>query len=173
MPRYSNVNIRESYLLNNPTSIRNRVPAAVYENLPNYDNLSADAKLSWGGDIDFDEKTDDLALTFSVESYAQRINNRLITQLGQFPEEGNFGWDFNYLYQMNIVEQRKMFPTILRNVRDSVLQDPDTLSVTDVKVYTELDETTFTHSIIVELVVRPRSINEDVAIVFELTPSGE
>lgn len=173
MPRYSSINVREAALLNNPTSVRNREAAAVYENLSNYENLPADAKLSWSGDIDFDDKTEDLSLTFSVESYAQRLNNRLITQVGNFPEPGDFGWNFEYLYSLNVVEQKRLFPRILRDIRDAVTKDPDTLSVTDVRIYIEIQEDALTHFIIVELVVRPRSINEELQIVFELTPSGE
>lgn len=168
MPRYSEINVRDYRLLPNPTSVRNRVPEADYSDLPAYANLSADAKLNWSGDINFDEKTGDVAVTFSVESYAQRLNNRLITQSGEFPEPGDFGWNFNYLYNMSVVEQRRMFPQIIRDIRDAAMDDPDTKKVEDVTVGIERNIDTFTHLIIVKLIVRPKSVDDLLEIIFEI-----
>lgn len=172
MPRYDTLTIRDYRLLENTVPVRNRPPRENTESLQNYENLSADVKLNWSGDFIFDDKTQDLLLTQTVESYAQSIYHRLVTQRGEFPFDSNFGWDFHYLYQMNVVEQRQILPRVVRDVRDAVQLDEDTLSVINVTAFIErMDQQS--HNIIVEVTARPRSIENNVQIVFELDATPE
>lgn len=167
MPRYDKVNIRDHRLLENTVPVRNRRRAADPKKLSHYENLSTDVKLNWSGDVVFNEKTQDLNLTFTVEAYAQSLYHRLVTQKGQHPDNGDFGWDFDYLYNLNLVEQKRMLPRVIRDVRDAVQADPDTLSVRDVRAYIERNDWQ-SHNIIIIVTAQPRSINDVVEITFEL-----
>lgn len=171
MPRYDSLNVRDFRLLNNTVPVRNRAPVANFRGLTSYDNLTSDAKLDWSGDLVFDEKSQDLELAHTVEAYVQNLYHRLVTQSGQHPESGEFGWSYSYLYSLNVVEQKRMLPKVIRDVRDAIKSDLDTLAVIDVSAYIERIDSHH-HNIVIEAIVKPRSVNDELQITFELDATG-
>lgn len=170
MPRYSTVNIRDIQLLGNTPPIRGVDRSIDPSKLYNYSNLSSDVKLDWNGDLSFNDDEHDFQLSHTVEAYVQGLYFRLATQRGQYPEDGNFGWNFQYLYNLTVVEQQALLPRVVNDVRSAVMADPDTLSVADVTAYIErLDE--HTHSIVIEITAKPRSVQDQIVLTIEMTPS--
>lgn len=172
MPRYDVLDVTDVKLINNTPPIRSLDVPVDFSKLDNYANLSADAKLTWSGDIIFDESTGDLGLSYTVESYVQRLYHRLITQTGEFPESSTFGWNFEYLFQLTVIDQQKFLNKIIRDIRDAVYQDGDTLSVINVTAkINQLDSQS--HTIEIELTVRPKSINDVLQVTFQMNPSPQ
>lgn len=167
MPRYDIVNLEDYRLLNNTVPVRNRTRNWKNEQLSNYTNLGSDLQVNWSGDLIIDEQTQDLKITTKLDAYAQRVYHRLITQLGQFPENETFGWNFEYLYSVNIVEQRRLLPKIINDIKNSVGADEDTLSVQDVtaQIQRTSDQQ---HNIIIFIIARPKTIQDSVQLVFSL-----
>lgn len=166
MPRYSSLQVTNVSVRNNsiPPISSTDLPQN-FNNLPKYENLSNDLKVGWDGDLEIDTKTGDFALAFQIEAYVQNLYHRLITQIGRLPGDSTYGWDFEYIYSLNILQQKQLLPVMINDISAAVSNDPDTLIVHDVTGRIVYNPDNFTHNLEFELIVTPKGINNSTVTV--------
>lgn len=165
MPRYTSFQLQNYRLLGNTPPISALEQAANYKNLLEYANLANDLKLSWDGDIRLsDSYIVDFELAYTVEAFVQNLYHRLITQVGRLPDDDTFGWNFEYLYQLNVEQQSQLLAVIIKDVENSIKNDPDVLFVADVTGQIVVNEDYQTHNIEITVTVQPKGIKDLVEI---------
>lgn len=171
MPRYDNVVIRDVRIKKNAASVRDSEGVGDFSSVRQYENISNDAKVDWSGDIVFDESTGDLLLAYNIEALVQNIYHRLITNLGSQPGEPSYGWPFEYLYQLNVVQQKALLPKMVRDIETSLKRDPDIVSVLDVRARIERQDMQ-THNVIIEIEIKPKGVSDILEASFGLDIGG-
>lgn len=172
MPRWaafqiSNVLVRDK---NTPPISDPEAVFYSFSEMENYSNLTNDIRLNWDGDLEFDPDAGDVKLSYGIEAYVQNIYHRLITQRGRLPGDSSFGWDFEYLYQINSVQREQLLPIIARSIQEVLEEDPDTLSVEDVTVSLVINKEDLTENIVINLTLRPASVGDLVQVTLVESP---
>ena len=96
MPRYNDLKITDVRILENVNSVFSDYSSYRFEN-DKSDALPNDLKLTWGGSLEFDEYEQDIKLAYSVEAFVQELYAWLVTNIGEFPSNEFFGWDYKDL----------------------------------------------------------------------------
>lgn len=165
MPRFSSFQVRSAQILDNSPPLSVESKRAALQN-KNYTSLSNDLKISWDGDLKIDPNTGDYALSFNLEAFTQRLYRRMITNIGNYPGDTTFGWNFEYLFSLSLADQKIMLPTVAKTVKASLESDPEVASVGNIRVYIERIDWQ-THKIVIETQVIPLGYNQQVNIALE------
>lgn len=161
MPRFSQVSLQEVVIGDN------YVPLVPHDRNINFKELyvhvPSDLLLSWNGDLVFDHETMDYKVADHLIAWVQRLYLMLITQKGTNPEAPNFGWDFEYLIDLSDFEATKLLPQVIRDVKDALESDPDTLKVEDI-VASVVRKDNQTSYIKLDIYVKPKNFSDIVQL---------
>jgi len=160
MPRFSSFQLNNIRILKNTPPITDVNPPN-FQTLRIYSQIANDLKLTWDGDIQFDTETNDLAIAYNLEAYIQNLYHRIITQVGRLPADGNYGWNFEYLYQISVIEQRQVLRDIITDISNTILQDPDTLTLENIAAQI-INTGEGQHNIEINIEIRPKKSPETI-----------
>lgn len=166
MPRYASFQVKSVDILQNSPPLSQANSLIAKENSLNYNNLINDLKISWDGDLKIDPNTGDYSVSYSLEAFSQRLYRKLITQQGNYPGDESFGWNFEYLFSAPYETQKNLLPYIAENIKNSLEQDAEVSSVSDVTVSLVRNDYQ-THNIRIEIQVIPVGYNSQVNITLE------
>lgn len=165
MPRYSSLIIKDAKILSeNVQSVFINYNSSF--NFKNQDSskLPNDIRLNWDGSLDFNENTQDLNLVYNVEAFVQSMYFLLITQIGRYPGDDNFGWDLETI--IKTPSNKQNLKLVIDQLNSSVSKHPDVEFIDDivVKLYND-GQTKFLK---IELTVKPKFFNYKIFLDYEL-----